>query len=142
MAAFALARRRNAPARIAVVSRRSRSPVRGEPRLHSPASLGILNTVEGAIAAAAAGEGDSSAPAELCQGRGPRAATAALQSQLRTPSERADWIERERVRSLLRSCPRSIASLRSGAQCWNGFCQGALGLAGAQIPPALDSLLA
>ena len=116
--------------------------MRGDSRPLSAAPFGILDTVDGAIAAAAAGEGDLIAPAALCSGKGPRAAAAALQGQLRAPAARANWVERERLRSLLGSCPRSIASLRSGIRCWNGFCQGALGLDGAQIPPALDSLLA
>ena len=129
-------------ARPAAAPRRSRSPARDEARPLSAASFNILDTVEGAIAAATAGEGDDIAPAALCPGKGPRAATASLKSQLRTPAARANWVERERVRSLLGSCPRSIASLRSGIRCWHGFCEGALGLGGAQIPPALDSLLA
>ena len=77
-------------ARPAAAPRRSRSPVRGEARPLSAASFNILDTVEGAIAAATAGEGVDSAPAALCSGKGPRAATASLQSQLRTPAARAN----------------------------------------------------
>ena len=51
-------------------------------------------------------------------GGGPRAATEAFQSMMVEDSDRCKWLMAAEVNAVLGSCPRSLASVKSGIKCW------------------------
>ena len=78
------------------------------------------------------------------RGVGPQSALKRLKSSvdLATPEKRSNWVEQARVSALLGSCPRSIASVKSGLRCYMNFARAALGLTGNELPPTVEGLVA
>ena len=127
----------------AIARRRSRSAERGfaVDRCPLERALAVTGVGQAVVPPRDRGPAGGPGPQALCKGRGPRAAHALLASELRTDTERAAWIERERCRALLQPCAKSLGSVRSGIRCWAGYCRTALQLSGLLIPPTLASLL-
>ena len=55
------------------------------------------------------------------KGRGPRAALDSLELPSMSVQQRQAWIEEARVKAILGSCSRSMASVRSGVRCYLAF---------------------
>ena len=75
---------------------------------------------------------------------GPRNTLKRLRSEIDFDcvEQRRTWIEGARTQALLGSCPRSIASFKSGLRCYMNFASDVLGMHGRELPPSVEGLLA
>ena len=55
------------------------------------------------------------------KGRGPRASLDSLELPSMSVQQRQAWIEEARVKAILGSCSRSMASVRSSVRCYLAF---------------------
>lgn len=76
------------------------------------------------------------------EGAGPLKALDRLQAAVPADAEGLqEWRQKARLAAILGSCPKSIASLRSGVRHWQRFINIAYGDSAAAFPPKLASVL-
>ena len=74
---------------------------------------------------------------------GPQATLKAFCKAVPTAQARSDWLREAYSNALLGSCPRSVASVRSGIRCWLAFAREVLGLDQERaLPPSVRGLVA
>ena len=73
---------------------------------------------------------------------GPTEAAKRLKQQFKSHDDMVLWAHVARNEAILGSCPKSLASVRSGMRCWQNFARDFLGIANDHIwRPTVEGLL-